>query len=411
MIKKLYFIILAILIFIFGVLAQYYLKIGMSSSNSKSEGSSKEPLYWVAPMDPTYRRDGPGKSPMGMDLVPVYAEENKGDDSTIKISPTIENNLGVKVAPAEKRNLSRIINTVGYVMIDENRLEHIHTYADGWVKKLYVKTTGEHVKKGQLLFEFFSPKIVNAQEEYLLALKSNNQSLIDASHKKLLTLGVFKSEIQKLKKFKKANDLIKVFATQQGIVSSLKVREGEYVSPNKDLLVIEDLSKIWIIGEVFERQSQWVKESQKSIAKLPYIPNKEWQGVVDYVYPTLDQKTHTLKVRFVFDNKDEMLKPNMYADVIIYADTKENVLVVPKSAVIYTGSGARVVLSLGDGRYTVKPIEVGFESEQYIQILSGLNEGEKVVTSGQFLIDSESSLKSAFDRIDSKDDKGHIHNH
>jgi len=267
MIKKVYFIIVIIIVFLLGFFTKYFIKNTKISDNVSQQMNENKPLYWVAPMDPSYKRDGPGKSPMGMDLVPVYAEDNM-DDNTIKITPTVELNMGVKTAVVSKQKFSRIINTVGYVSVDENKIDQIHTYTEGWVKKLYVNSTGEHVKKNQLLFEFFSPKITNAEEEYILALNSNNKNLILASYKKLLTLGVSKSEINDLKKTKKSKNLVKVFSNQDGIVSSLNVREGEYVAPNKDLLVIEDLKKIWIIGEVFERQSQWVKKSQKAIAKL-----------------------------------------------------------------------------------------------------------------------------------------------
>jgi len=400
MIKKVYFIIVIIIVFLLGFFTKYFIKNTKISDNVSQQMNENKPLYWVAPMDPSYKRDGPGKSPMGMDLVPVYAEDNM-DDNTIKITPTVELNMGVKTAVVSKQKFSRIINTVGYVSVDENKIDQIHTYTEGWVKKLYVNSTGEHVKKNQLLFEFFSPKITNAEEEYILALNSNNKNLILASYKKLLTLGVSKSEINDLKKTKKSKNLVKVFSNQDGIVSSLNVREGEYVAPNKDLLVIEDLKKIWIIGEVFERQSQWVKKSQKAIAKLPYIPNKKWLGKVNYVYPTLDPKTHTLKVRFIFENTNEELKPNMYADIEIFVDDIKDSLVIPKSAVIYSGSGARVVLSLGDGRFKITNVELGFESVQNIQVLSGLKEGDKIVTSGQFLIDSESNLKSSFERLES----------
>jgi len=407
MIKKIYFIIVFIIVFFLGFLTKKFIKNNANSDNIKQENKINEPLYWVAPMDPSYRRDSPGKSPMGMDLVAVYSED-KVNDNTIKITPSVELNMGVRTEVVSKQNFSRIINTVGYVSVDENEIDHIHTYTEGWVKKLYVNSTGEHVKKNQLLFEFFSPKIVNAEEEYLLALKSDNKNLMLASYKKLLTLGVSKSEINEIKKTKKSRNLVKVFSNQDGIVSNLNVREGEYVTPNKDLLIIEDLEKIWIIGEVFERQSGWVKKSQKAIAKLPYIPNKEWVGNVDYVYPTLDPKTHTLKVRFIFENADEELKPNMYADIEIFVDSIKDSLVIPKSAVIYSGTGTRVVLNLGDGHFKITNVELGFESGQNIQVISGLKEGDKIVTSGQFLIDSESNLKSSFERLDNNT-KHHMH--
>lgn len=414
---KKYLKIIAYIIFIIllGVILHYYfiLKPSDSPTSSKTMAKNKQtdPLYWVAPMDPSYRSDKPGKSPMGMDLIPVYSEDNATD--RVIISPSVEQNLGVRTAPVLRTTLSREIDTVGYVMVDENNIEHVHTYTDGWVKKLFVKTVGEHVNKGQLLFELYSPTIINAQEEYILALKSGNTSLIEASNNKLLTLGVTNDQIEELKKTQKAKQLIPVYAEKPGIVSSLNVREGIYVKPEKDLITLEDLSRIWVLGEVFERQSQWVKKGQKAIATLSYLPGKEWAGEVDYVYPRLDPITHTLKVRLVFDNPEEILKPNMYADIIIFAEPSDNVLVIPREAVIYTGEGARVIVKEKDGEYIAKSIKIGIESDDVVEVLYGLEEGEIIVTSAQFLIDSESSLKASINRIvDEQEDSAspHMHN-
>lgn len=369
----------------------------------KSTGSAakkeRKILYWVAPMDPNYKRDKPGKSPMGMDLVPVYADQN-GDGNTVKISSSVENNLGVKTALVKEMPLSRVISTVGYVTADENNIEHIHTYTDGWIKVLNVKTTGEEVKKGQLLLELFSPTLVNAQEELLLAIKYKNASLISAGKKKLKTLGLNDTQIEVLTKSNKVQQNVKIFATQSGIVSHLNVREGMFVKPNTDIMTIEDLSHIWMIAEVFERQSGWVKEGQMAYATLPYVPGKTWQGKVDYVYPQLDQKTHTLKVRLSFPNPDLTIKPEMYVNVKILSNTIPNALAIPQSALIRTGEGDHVVIALGDGKFKAKLVTVGIESENYYQVLAGLKPGEKVVTSAQFLIDSETNLKAAFSRMD-----------
>ncbi len=370
----------------------------------KKQGSSqveKKPLYWVAPMDPNYRRDKPGKSPMGMDLVPVYANQKNNEVGVIKISPTVENNLGVKVAKVEKRTLSRVIDTVGYVTVDENNIEHIHTYVDGWVKKLWVKTTGENVKKGQLLLELYSPTLNNAQQELLLAIKNNNKTLISAGIKKLKTLGVSQTQINQIKRDKKAESLVKVFATKAGIVSQLNVREGAFVKPSADLVTIEDLSRIWVVAEVFEGQSAWVKQGQAATATLSYWPGKVWQGRVDYVYPELDQKTHTLRVRLVFPNPDLTMKPKMYANIKIYSQAVQDAIAIPRLALIRSGGGDRVIVALGDGRFRAQPVKVGIESGHYYQVLSGLKPGESIVTSAQFLIDSESNIRASFDRINS----------
>ncbi len=376
--------------------------------------TSQKVLYWQAPMNPNYRRDKPGKSPMGMDLVPVYADaQGKESADIVKISGAVENNLSVKIASVIKGNMSKQISTVGYVVADENNIEHIHTFTEGWIEKLNVKTTGENVKEGQLLFELYSPTLLNAQEEYILALTSNNAALIRASEKKLNTLGMNGGQISKLKTTRKPVKLVKQFATQKGIISKLNVREGMYIKPITDVMTIEDLSTIWMIAEVFTRQASWVKIGQSVIAKLPYDPEKKWIGKVDYIYPELNPKTHTLRVRLVFDNPALLIKPNMYANVNIIMTPLKDVLFVPKSAVILTGTGPRVVKSLGAGRYKVVPITLGIETENAYQVLSGLTEGEAIVISGHFLIDSESSLQASFERMtdDAKPAKSKSHPH
>ena len=246
-----------------------------------------------------------------------------------------------------------------------------------------------------------SPTLNNAQEELLIALKSNNKALIEAGKKKLLTLGMASSQINQLIANRKFTDRVNIFASQDGIVSKLNVREGQYVKPDTELLSIEDLSQIWIVAEVFEYQADWIKNHQTAIATLPYLPGKTWQGMVDYVYPRLDVKTHTLRVRLVFPNPDLTLKPNMYANVKIISKTIKDALAIPKLALIRTGEGDRVILALGEGRFKAQSVQVGIESGEYYQILSGLKAGDNIVTSAQFLIDSESNMKAAMSRMES----------
>jgi len=388
-----------VVVFAAGMLANHYLNPRGSVEAGSSGGNESEIIYWVAPMDPTYRRDKPGKSPMGMDLVPVYEKNKNSNKNIVHISPEVQNNLGVKTALVQSINLSRIIDTVGYVTVDENNIEHIHTYAEGWVKILKVKTTGEPVVKGQLLMELYSPVLNNAQQELVLALKNNNQALIGAGEKKLLTLGMSQSQINRLKKTRLVAARVKIFATRGGIISALNVREGKFVEPATDLMTIQDLSHIWIIAEVFERQASWVETGQQAIATLSYVPGKIWQGVVDYVYPSLDQQTHTLRVRLTFPNPDLTIKPKMYANVKIYSNPFNNTLAIPREALIRTGSGDRVIIALGNGQFVARAVKVGIESGNYYQIISGLKKGDRVVTSAQFLIDSESNLKAGMNRM------------
>ncbi|MEN8236945.1 MAG: efflux RND transporter periplasmic adaptor subunit [Pseudomonadota bacterium] len=382
--------------FIFGMYFQSY---WAAQKDAVTQTKEKQPSYWVAPMDPTYRRDKPGKSPMGMDLVPVYADDEAGGGTSIKISPVIEQNLGVRTAPVTHQDLSLTIETVGYVTANENRIKKVNTYTDGWVKRLAVKTTGEHVAKGQLLFQIYSPTLINAQEEYLLALKSNNAAIQVASYRKLQALGLSEAQILRIKETQRITKMIEYYAEQAGIIAKLELREGVYVKPGQDLMTIEDLSSIWVLGEVFERESQWVQQGQRAVVRLPYFPGKWWEGTVDYVYPQLDPNTHTLKTRLRFDNPKETLKPNMYADITIFSGQEQGVLTIPREAVIYTGEGARVVVSLGKGIYRVRSIKLGLEAEGRIVVLAGLKRGERVVTSAQFLIDSESNLKADLGRM------------
>ena len=362
----------------------------------------KKLLYWVAPMDANYRRDKPGKSPMGMDLVPVYDDGEEG--LTVKISPTVENNMGVRTAIVIKDKLWRRIDTVGYVDFDENKISHIHLRTKGWIEKLLIKSEGERVKKGQLLFEVYSPELVNAQEEYLQALRSGHKGLSSASRERLEALGISDSQIKKLNKKRRASQFVKVFAKQDGIIAKLNVREGMFVMPQKEVMSLADLSSIWLLAEVFESQTDWVKAGQSAEVKLSYLPVREWEGEVEYIYPSLDPKTRTLKVRLRFDNKDEALKPNMFANVTIYGGAKREVMIIPREALIRTGNDERVIVSIGEGRFQPRDVTAGIESGEFIEIISGLNVGDKVVTSGQFLIDSEASLKASIARMSSSND-------
>ena len=356
-------------------------------------------LYWVAPMDPNYRRDKPGKSPMGMDLVPVYADENT-DGNLISIKPEVVQNLGVRTASAERTRLWRGIDTVGYVDYDESRVSHIHLRTEGWIENLAVKSEGERVKKGERLFDLYSPALVNAQKEFVTSLSSGNKSLIRASKPRLAALGVSDSQIKQIEKTRQTKQNISVYAPQDGVVSSLMVREGMFVKPSMNVMRLGDLSSVWLLAEVFERQSQWVSVGQDAEVKLSYVPGHVWQGKVEYIYPSLDAKTRTLKVRLRFENPDEGLKPNMYANVRIFGGPKNNIVVIPLEGLIRTGRDERVIIDLGDGRFEARDVVAGMESGDYVEIMQGVDAGERIVISGQFLIDSEASMRAGIKRMD-----------
>lgn len=223
-----------------------------SSTSLLIAGEEKEVLYWVAPMDANYRRDKPGKSPMGMELIPFYAGADE-NGSTVSISPTVVQNLGVRTAKAELTRLWRGIDTVGYVGYDESKVSHIHLRTEGWIEKLDVQSEGERVKKGDFLFDFYSPKLVNAQQELITALSSGNKGLIRATKERLNALGVSSSQVKQLQKNKKVKQRIAIYAPQDGVVSDLPVREGMFVKPSQKVMTLGDLSSVWLIAEVFER--------------------------------------------------------------------------------------------------------------------------------------------------------------
>ena len=375
----------------------------MDSTSGKSAapaaGGDREVLYWVAPMDANFRRDEPGKSPMGMDLVPVYADQVDAQPGVVSIDATTVNNLGVRTARAQRGELSRRIETVGYVGYDEDTVQHVHTRVDGWIEKLATTAKGDPVKRGQLLFELYSPTLVNAQEEYLVARRSGNKLLLKASRERLAALGVTASEITRLDKERTVTQRVRVYAEVDGVITDLGVREGIYVTPATDIMSVAQLDKVWVLAEVFERQAAWVKPGQSVEVELDYLPAMKFLGSVDYVYPELDPKTRTLKVRIRFDNAAETLRPNMFARVTIQGDSVGEVVHVPREALIRGGSTDRVVLALGGGRFRAQAVETGIESGDRVAIRKGISAGELIVVSGQFLIDSESNIESALRRM------------
>jgi len=365
-------------------------------------GSEREILYWVAPMDPSYRRDQPGKSPMGMDLVPVYADEPGARDTgepALRINPVVVNNIGVKTAPAERGTLYRRIETVGFITANEHRVSHVHVRSEGWIEHLAVHTEGARVERGDVLFRLFAPALVSAQDEFAQALASGSEALINATRRRLLALGLLPDQIEQLSRTREVRHLIDIKAQQSGYVAALNVRHGMFVTPELMVMSIADLSEIWVEVDVFESQIDWVESGQTARMKLPFAPEREWIGEVDYVYPTVRAESRTARVRLAFDNPDLALKPDMYATVAIDAAPRHDIVHVPSQAVIRTGGQERVILALGDGRFRPARVRTGLESGGRVEILAGLAESERIVISSQFLIDSEASIEASLLRM------------
>ena len=372
---------------------------------AQSADDEAEILYWVAPMDANYRRDKPGKSPMGMELVPVYANASgdSGDSGKVIIAAEVIQNLGVRTATVERSPLWRAIDTVGYVEYDETRVSHIHLRTEGWIEQLVAHSEGERISKGEQLLALYSPELVNAQEEFVQALALGNNTLTRASRERLVALGIPADQVKQLEKTRKVRQNIAIYSPQDGVVSKLMVRLGMYVTPKTQVMSLADLSSVWLIAEVFESQADWVKVGQTAEVSLAFLPGRIWEGTVEYIYPSLDAKTRTLKARLRFDNPDEALKPNMYANVRIFGGVRDDTIVIPVEALIRTGRESRVVMALGEGRFASRTVTAGIESGDWVEIVAGLEPGEAVVTSGQFLIDSEASLKASMTRMQASD--------
>ncbi|WP_415892277.1 efflux RND transporter periplasmic adaptor subunit [Neptuniibacter sp. PT8_73] len=384
-----------------GASAGYFLSQQKIDSADSSTAANDQPLYWVAPMDPNYKRDKPGLSPMGMDLVPVYEEDLAGGDSpgTISISPEVENNLSVRTEAVLFSPLQAQLKTVGYVGVDQERVTDIHSRISGWVEQVKISVKGEYVEKGSLLYEVYSPELVNAQEEYLAALRSGNRFLRNASESKLVALGVSKAVLSTLNKQRQPLQKLPVYAPVSGYIDQISLRRGTYIKPNSRLLTIAPLDQVWVTAELFERQGSAVQKGDVAEMTLAFMPGEIWRGQVDYVYPTVNQKTRTLNVRLRFDNPDLLLKPDMFAQITIQSLPTKPMLNVSDTAVIKTGDQDRIVLALGEGKYKSVEVKTGPSMAGRTAIIQGLFPEDKVVTSAQFMLDSESSISSDFLRL------------
>jgi Cu(I)/Ag(I) efflux system membrane fusion protein len=357
-------------------------------------------LYWVAPMDANYQRDKPGKSPMGMDLVAVY--EESGDQSEaglITISAAVENNLGVRTGLVVKDDFKIDINTLGIVQANDDAIWQINSRVSGWIEKLYVRSVGTEVKKGQPLFELYSPELVKAQKTLFNAINLNRSALITSSKARLKVLGVSNGQIKKIIRNKKVLQNITIFAPQKGTISELKINEGAFISPATQVIKAVNLDTVWVDVEVFAAQVSLVKLGDVASMKLDYFPGIQWDGQVDFIYPEMNVSNRTLRVRLQFDNPSAQLKPNMFATVTLTPEMNETRLQIPREAVIYAGNMNRVVLAKGNGQFKSVIVNLGLENKGSVEVLSGLTEGQKIVTSAQFLLDSESSINADFDRM------------
>lgn len=398
---KLFTISLALVTFVAGSLLGNS-NLLSTTSLIKEQQQDKVPLYWVAPMDTNYRRDKPGVSPMGMELIPVYQQMDSHAAGEVVIPPNLQQNFSVKTAQVMPRIFQRNISTFGVVQYDEDHLVHVHTRVEGWIEKLYINAVGDKVKKGQPLFDIYSPTLANAQEELLLALQRNSQPLAEAAKQRLRALHVTEQTIDEIIQTRQVRQTIPRFASQSGVISKLAIREGFYVKPDKTLMAIAALDPIWVIADVMAQDTAQVFKNMPASMSFSSTPNASSsfnlrkEGVVEYIYPELEPDSRVLKVRLRFANADELLKPNMYSEIQLYRPPYEAALTIPKQAVIYEAQETTVVVKLDTGRFKSVSVKLGQQDGGFIEVLSGLAFNDAVVTSGQFLIDSESRKHSDF---------------
>ncbi|HIF93532.1 MAG: efflux RND transporter periplasmic adaptor subunit [Myxococcales bacterium] len=376
-----------------------------------------EALYWKAPMDPNYLRDEPGLSPMGMALIPECPRVG-GDGAAVEGQVVIDSatmhNIGVRTVKVERRDLTRSVRAVGRVAFDERRVVHVHTKVQGWVEKLLIDFVGQKVKRGEPLLEIYSPELVATQEELLLAaryredtskspfddVRDGGDSLLETTKRRLALWDIPKRDIERLLTTGEVKRRLTLYAPAGGVVTKLGVRSGMEVKPNSNLYTIADLSRVWVLANVYEYELPWLEVGQSASIELSYLPTGPLAGKLTYIAPFLDPKTRTAEVRVELDNSSMILKPEMFGNMIIAGSPRPNALVIPTEAVIRSGRRMITVVSLGDGRFEPREVELGLDSgDGFFEVRSGLVEGDEIVVSSQFLIDSESNLQEALKKL------------
>ncbi len=423
--KRLYLVIVLILLTLFAGLGWFFgqksaqspmsknmpatkSEMAQSSNGVVQDGSGKTVKYWYDPMVPAQKFDKPGKSPfMDMMLEPKYANEgSNGEEGGVAISSQTAQNLGIRIEKVEKASFGESLSAVGRIEADERRFYAVQTRMPGFVEKLSVRALGDPVSKGQKIAEIYAPEILAAQQEYLALLALNNidndGSLKEAARSRLKLLGMSEGEVVAISKTGKASLRFGVYAPASGVLTELGAREGGQLIAGSSLMQISDLSQVWLIAEVPERDAARLKPGLAAEVQLQSLPGEVFKGKVSYLYPTLNEVSRTLQVRVELPNKRNLLRPGMYANIKFTGQLHE-ALSTPSESIIATGKRKVVIVKEAHG-YRPVEVETGQERDGYTEILSGLSEGEEVVASGQFLIDSEASLSGVLARLSKQDE-------
>jgi membrane fusion protein, copper/silver efflux system len=360
--------------------------------------SAAKPLYYRNPMDPSVTSPTPAKDSMGMDYVPVYANHSGGH--AVQLSPELIQSLGVRTVPVRSEPLRMQTRVAGVVSYDERGIRDIRVRAEAWVEDLRVRTQGEAVQAGQLLFQVYSSRLEVAEQEYLSSLQFNDAGRIALAEQRLKDVGVEPGFIARLREERVMPHLIPFHAPVSGVVTELNVREGSFVMHETLVMRLASLDRVWVIAEVPQRFAALARVGDTAPFTIDGYPERDFSGRIAYVYPQIDADTRTVKVRIEVPNSDGALKPNMYASVTLSGGSDAAVLQVPRDCVIRDGSGARVLVALGEGRFVPRPVRLGAESGDAVAILEGVQAGDQVVASAVFLIDAEASLRSSLARFE-----------
>ena len=386
--------------------AGYWLGTRDNASHESVAKPERKVLYYRNPMGLADTSPVPKKDAMGMDYLPVYeGEEPAARAGTVKISAEKVQLLGVRTEPAAERELRRAVQAVGTIQANERTLYKVTPRFEGWIEKLHVNTSGQAVKRGEPLMEVYSPELVAAQEEYLIALRGVEeagtaqpvmQRMADAGLRRLRNWGIAESELETLHKERKPRQLLVFRSPASGAVLTKPSVQGMRFTPGETLYEIADLSSVWLVAEVFERDLALVKRGQAARLRILAYPEREFAGKVVFVYPTLEAETRTARVRIELANPNGLLKPAMYGTVELAAgDARGRVLAIPDSAVLDSGTRQAVLVERGAGVFEPRDVKLGMRADGYVEVLQGVAAGEPVVVRANFLIDAESNLKAA----------------
>ncbi len=371
----------------------------------------KKVLFYRNPMNPAITSPVFMQDDMGMDYIAVYENGGSGDEpvGTVTIDPVTVQNIGVRTTLAEKRDLSRALNGLGRVDFNEERLSRLHPKTSGWIEKLRIDETGKRVNKGTILLGIYSPELVAAQQEYLIALnnweavrngaaiqmKKSAKTILASARERLQLFDVPAHQIKELEDSRKIKKQLHIHSPFEGRVMHIGVREGQYVTPKDELYLIADLSRIWVNVDIFEDELSWLKLGDLAEMRVRAEPGRIYKGKITFIHPILNSKSRTVQVRLEFDNADLSLKPGMFSNVTLYVDPQPSAVVVPSEAIVRSGSREQVFVVREPGKFEPREVTLGVSAEGMTQIRSGVKAGERVVTSSQFLIDSESKLREA----------------